>query len=321
MQQSPNMDLTLWDDLDDPYDHNELVQNWNKIDDHNHTAGNGVQIPTGGLVDDAVTNAKLAPNSVTTAEILDGTILAQDIADGAISVSKLNTAALSALAPLGQVTAWFRPTTAVPIPTGYRVCDGSLVPNGEHDWGAGGVTIPNLQNRFVLGAALTGTGTGAGTPPAEGATGGSHTQTFPHTHTVNAHSHTVDSHSHVVNAHSHVGPVHNHFIGGDGGHTHFTNQAWRGNNNVNREPPGSPESYIENFAFQNHGHTLDQSGWHDHGGATGSASGTTETSAPGTSAVAPGTNAVGLTTNSSNGGGDIRPGFVGLLYIVKVKNP
>lgn len=321
MQQSPNMDLTLWDDLDDPYDHNQLVQNWNKVDEHDHTASAGVQIPTGGIANDAVTNAKMAPDSVTTVEILNGTILAEDLADGIIGIDQIDPAALAKITPLGVVVAWFRPNTGVAVPSGFRICDGSVVAISDHDWGGGGVTIPDLRNRFVLGAATSGTGTGAGTAPAENAVGGAHTRTFPHTHTVNSHTHTVTAHSHTVNAHTHVGPAHAHGISVDGGHTHFTHEAWRGNNNVDGVPPGSPESYVENFAFQNHGHTLDAAGAHAHSGATAVASGTTEASSPGTSSTALTTNGTGLTTESANGGGDIRPQFVGLLYIVKVKKP
>lgn len=39
---------------------------WTKISEHRHTgSGDGQQIPTGGIVDAAITTAKLAPNAVT----------------------------------------------------------------------------------------------------------------------------------------------------------------------------------------------------------------------------------------------------------------
>lgn len=317
---STNMNLRLWDDADDPYDHNELVTNWNKVDAHDHTAGKGKQIPTAGLADDSVTNAKLAPNSVTTVEIANGTILAEDLADGAIGLGKIDPAVFSKITPLGTVIAWFRPTGAVSIPSGWVVADGSTVAEGDHDWGVGGVTIPDLRNKFILGAATSGTGTGPGTPPAEKAVGGNNTQTFPHTHTVAGHTHTVNSHSHTVNAHTHDGPWHAHAISADGLHSHGTSSANRGNSNVEGNKPGVHD-YPENFAFQNHQHTISPEGVHSHGGATAGNAGTTTASAPGTSAVAPATDSVGLTTNSANGGGDIRPAFVGLLYLIKVKKP
>lgn len=56
---SPNMGLKVWNLLTDPYDHAQLAENWAKVDQHNHESGKGVQIPTGGIKDGAVTKAKL----------------------------------------------------------------------------------------------------------------------------------------------------------------------------------------------------------------------------------------------------------------------
>jgi hypothetical protein len=57
---SPKMGLRVWDQLSDPYDHSQLADNWSKVDFHDHTPGRGLQIPTEGIADGAVTGAKLA---------------------------------------------------------------------------------------------------------------------------------------------------------------------------------------------------------------------------------------------------------------------
>lgn len=57
---SPKMGLSVWNLLTDPYDHAQLADNFSKIDLHDHTPGRGIQIPTEGLADGAVTAAKLA---------------------------------------------------------------------------------------------------------------------------------------------------------------------------------------------------------------------------------------------------------------------
>lgn len=44
------------------------------VDAHDHTTGKGVQIPTAGITDLAVTAAKLAANAVTTAKITDANV-------------------------------------------------------------------------------------------------------------------------------------------------------------------------------------------------------------------------------------------------------
>lgn len=54
------MGLRVWDTLNDPYDHDQLADNWAKVDQHDHTSNRGVQIPTDGLADGAVSAAKLA---------------------------------------------------------------------------------------------------------------------------------------------------------------------------------------------------------------------------------------------------------------------
>lgn len=59
-QTTPKMLLRLWDQLSDLFSHDQLADNFSKIDFHDHTPGRGVQIPTEGIFDGAVTAAKLA---------------------------------------------------------------------------------------------------------------------------------------------------------------------------------------------------------------------------------------------------------------------
>lgn len=57
---SAKMGLRIWNLLTDLYDHAQLADNWAKVDYHDHSPGKGVQVPTEGLADQAVTSAKLA---------------------------------------------------------------------------------------------------------------------------------------------------------------------------------------------------------------------------------------------------------------------
>lgn len=89
---STNMSLALWDSLTDQYDSSQLVGNWVAVDAHDHTSGKGVQIPTGGIVNGAVTNDKIAASAVTSAKIANDTIVNEDIkSDAAIVDTKLAT--------------------------------------------------------------------------------------------------------------------------------------------------------------------------------------------------------------------------------------
>lgn len=54
------MGLRIWNLLTDLYDHAQMADNWAKVDYHDHSPGKGVQIPTDGLADGAVTPAKMA---------------------------------------------------------------------------------------------------------------------------------------------------------------------------------------------------------------------------------------------------------------------
>lgn len=57
---SAKMGLRIWNLLTDLYDHAQLADNWAKLDYHDHSPGKGVQIPTEGIADAAITGPKLA---------------------------------------------------------------------------------------------------------------------------------------------------------------------------------------------------------------------------------------------------------------------
>ena len=54
------MSLRVWNLLLDPYDHEQLADNWAKVDAHDHSPGRGVLIPTEGIAKEAITNELLA---------------------------------------------------------------------------------------------------------------------------------------------------------------------------------------------------------------------------------------------------------------------
>jgi len=56
---SPNMGLIVWNLTSDRYDHDQQADNWRKVDQHDHSSGKGLQVPTGGIADGAITAAKI----------------------------------------------------------------------------------------------------------------------------------------------------------------------------------------------------------------------------------------------------------------------
>jgi hypothetical protein len=85
------MSLKTWDNLSDRFNHLELSENFQAIDDHDHAA-TGVKIPAGGIdalaiatsnyQDLSVTEEKLADDSVSTDKIQNGAVTTGKVADG-----------------------------------------------------------------------------------------------------------------------------------------------------------------------------------------------------------------------------------------------
>lgn len=55
-----HMSLRVWSSLGDDFDHEQLADNWAKVDSHDHSTGRGVQIGTEGIFEEAITEEKLA---------------------------------------------------------------------------------------------------------------------------------------------------------------------------------------------------------------------------------------------------------------------
>lgn len=319
------MSLTIWDQGTDFYDHAQLANNWVTVDGHDHTPGKGKQIGTAAIADAAVTTQKIADNAITgqkipdgsitqtelannsvgSAQIIDGSVGTNEILDGSVTAPKFDPDFL----PIGTVIAWYRPNTGVNLPAGgWEVCDGRNWSSITNAWGVSTGTIPDLRNKFILGAALTNNGTGVTQNPDIGQVGAvTHTTDLTHSHTVASHFHTVSSHAHTINPDG----AHYHYYGSDAGTltpptapTIPIQQsiANRGNDNYQTASP-----IAEAFAYKNHihyGNTAQQAD-HSHGGTTAAASPTTDSKSP--------------TTDSQLGTHDKRPAYVGLLYIMRVR--
>jgi hypothetical protein len=322
------MGLTAWDLGADPYDHAQLATNFAQIDLHDHTTGKGLQIPTAGIANNAITTGKIAalavlPNthiptdsidqsrlavdSVGNSELQDNSVMTANVVDGQITITKLDPSII----PIGQVIMWYRADASVLPPAGWEIMDGRAWSTITNKLGADGTqwntgNIPNMSNKFPLGSALAGTGAGPSTPPGIGSTGGQHERDLTHTHTTNAHSHTVDSHSHGITA--------------DGGHNHrfwANTQAGASLRDLFSRDVGVPKAdgkrqalYIQehnrdSFAGSDVSAPMESVANHSHGGAT--------------SASTAGTSSATVTVNNGlTGNTDLRPAHVGLLFLMKV---
>jgi hypothetical protein len=131
---SPKMGLRIWNLLTDLYDHAQLADNWAKVDYHDHSPGKGVQVPTEGLADGAVTGAKLASS-------LDPS--------GAYTSPKLIFRAGAQLSGAAAAGTYILKTTGQGVgPIGTQASDTAFYLDPA-DWAASGRTV-----RYVLRASL-----------------------------------------------------------------------------------------------------------------------------------------------------------------------
>lgn len=245
-------------------------------------------------------------------------LLAQD---GGLVWAHLNALLQRETSQIGQIIEWWRPASDVPVPSGWAICDGRQIAGGAHDFpgSSAGVTItlPDHRNRYSLGAdtptgyrttaegrsstlagsyvgegVVAGAGDAASLAPGVNSGAGSHFRNLQHSHTVNAHTHTGPSHTHAIASDTH----------------------WHNMNFPIAQRLGysfSPSNFNAKGLYLN----VDvetavsvQTDTHSHGGFTGS---------QGTGNTGPASSS-GMDTQLS-AAQDIRPQYVGVLKLMKVK--
>jgi len=258
-----------------------------------------------------------APGSIST------TMLAKD---GALAIGSLGADVLRQTIQIGQIIEWWRPADTVPIPSGFELCDGHQVLAGQHEFpGVANINVPNLINTFTLGADPTkaqGTpanlGNSATDGPGIGGAGGSNgAKDFSHGHAVPG----------VDHVHYATTPDHLHLVGSlyTGSHAHGASSGTEsaGVSTV-QQLAGGP--LVLSRGNHTHGVTVAASGNVGIGGSTGAAdrslahwtTGVYKTAGGATGAAQLNT-ATNSTTWTADPGGDVRPRFVGLLKIIKVR--
>lgn len=216
--------------------------------------------------------------------------------------------------PVGSIVAW--PTASAP--TSWLLCNGAAVSRTTYatlfaligtTFGAGdGSTtfnLPNLQQRFILGKAASGTGS------TLGGTGGN----IDHVHTGPSHSHTVDppsTASSSAGGHSHTVDPPSTSTSNDGAHTHTDSFA------VGGETSGDGSGPSAGAAGTGHYHVLSGSinsagSSHQHSVNIAPVTSSSESGHTHSTQIAPFASAAGGTANT----GTANPPFMALNYIIK----
>lgn len=95
MFRSPRMSLSVWNAASDVYLHEQLADNFLKLDIHDHSPGRGVQIGSNGIQLGAITSAHIFPGAIGTSAFADGLISTAKLADGAVTNAKLGAGAVT----------------------------------------------------------------------------------------------------------------------------------------------------------------------------------------------------------------------------------
>jgi hypothetical protein len=344
---TPNMGLIAWDQGTDNYDHSQLANNMQAIDQHRHIPGEGRPIPSAGIEDNAITTNKIANDAVTPNKIPDGSISQQELAKPSVGTPELfdNSVTNAKVAPgaidktkvdttisfIGEVRMWYRTSAAISPPVGWEIMDGRPWNTVTNAMGPGGTSLatgnmPNMINRYPLGAAASGaTGTTPATPPDIGVAVGAHQISIAHTHVMDPHTHAVDPHIHSVPDHAHyfvtnAGGSHAHtFAGGHIMHSRM-NAIMQDVHVYDRVANMDRQNILQSLYVVNYnqfnfdvGAPMDAAGNHQHDGTTVGFGG-------GSTGAAGATSSSVTTTMSSAPGAlvDNRPGSLGLLFIMRV---
>ena len=95
---TPNMSLSVWNSLTDPYDHAQLASNFIALDQHDHSVGKGTQINGAtGIKDYSITGSKVSSdfalsfraNSIPGSSVDYSTVSAGSIPGSAVNLTSI----------------------------------------------------------------------------------------------------------------------------------------------------------------------------------------------------------------------------------------
>jgi hypothetical protein len=162
MRNSKNGRLRVWDRAVDSFNSDDLVYNFDTID----WLFGGKSGTTGATGDTFSGNAStwLGRGDSFATNIYPGTKNSgfEDQTSGARTLYSVVSGLNYNDVPLGTVIQWWRPTASTDagsgagaIPDGWVPCDGRTLTAEQHSYGALSIVVPDLRNKFVLGADAT----------------------------------------------------------------------------------------------------------------------------------------------------------------------
>jgi hypothetical protein len=148
---TPSMGLKRWDQPNDVFSYTELSDNFNLLDAHDHSSGKGVQVPTGGIANLAVTGPKVAADAIDASKIAANAVGTTEIVDGSVTGGKLAAGSVTNANLAGGITdaKLASPNNAAWRPVFHDVVTinaGANTAAGIYSWNNGGIILNNITN-------------------------------------------------------------------------------------------------------------------------------------------------------------------------------
>lgn len=120
---TPNFGFKLWNALMDRFNHNELVENWNKVDAHDHTGGvKGLKIPSGGIANGAVDSGQIADGAIETAKLGNASVTETKLGLSSVNTAQVKDGAITKPKLSSDLQGLVTDTTGRGIRMGTGVC-------------------------------------------------------------------------------------------------------------------------------------------------------------------------------------------------------
>ena len=155
MRNSRKGRFRVWDRSQDAFNGEDLVYNFDSLDELiggvNGTSGSSTSNGYGGSADTWLGLGDSVPSSVK--KYPGTTNSGYENQTGRRTLYSVISGLNHNDVPLGTVISWWRPSQTVAIPDGWVPCDGRSIIASDHSFPvSGSITIPDLRNKFVLGA-------------------------------------------------------------------------------------------------------------------------------------------------------------------------
>lgn len=156
MRNSKKGRFRVWDRSQDSFNGEDLVYNFDNLDEliggpDGATGASGNEFA--GVASSWLGYGDAIPSQATDTQYPGTTNAGYEVQSGRRTLYSIVSGLNYNDVPLGAVVTWWRPSSSISIPDGWVPCDGRTLSADQHSYPfAGTITVPDLRNKFVIGA-------------------------------------------------------------------------------------------------------------------------------------------------------------------------